>query len=156
MAEAALVVPLLLDSVTLPISYDWFLLISRLTIAALVLGFLARVARIVANEALAARPAPGLQLVPLNGSQPVPLARSRPLIVGRDSSCDLVIPDPSVSGRHARIEFAERIWTLTDLGSTNGTWLNGARLAEPVSIQAGDIVQFGRFEVEIAEIGRSD
>ena len=142
--------------IQLPVSYEWFLLISRITIALVFLGFLARVARIVANEALSARPAPGLQIVSVDGSQALRLVRTRPVSVGRDDECDLVLRDPSVSGRHARLHFADGLWWLTDLGSTNGTWLNGARLADPVSIMAGDIVQFGRIDVLITDVSPDD
>ena len=116
------------------------------------LGFLAWVARIVANEALSARPTPGLQIVSMDGSQALRLIRSRPVTIGRDDGCELMLRDPSVSGRHARLQYVDGLWWLTDLGSTNGTWLNGARVAEAVSIQSGDVVQFGRIDALITDV----
>ncbi len=63
--------------------------------------------------------------------------------IGRDSACDLLIEDLSVSRWHARLERAAGRWMLTDLGSTNGTRLNGWRVSQPVRVQAGDRVMFG-------------
>jgi len=63
--------------------------------------------------------------------------------IGRDSACDLLIEDRSVSRCHARLEHAAGRWLLTDLGSTNGTRLNGWRVRDPVLVQAGDRLAFG-------------
>ena len=63
--------------------------------------------------------------------------------IGRDSRCDLLIEDTSVSRWHARLEQAAGDWLLTDLGSTNGTRLNGWRVHHPVPVQPGDQVRFG-------------
>lgn len=66
--------------------------------------------------------------------------------IGRDSECDLLIEDLSVSRRHARLERIAGGWMLADLGSTNGTRLNGWRVRRPVPLQAGDRVAFGTAE----------
>ena len=63
--------------------------------------------------------------------------------IGRDSRCDLLIEHTSVSRWHARLERAAGRWVLTDLGSTNGTRLNGWRVHHPVPVQPGDQVSFG-------------
>ena len=63
--------------------------------------------------------------------------------IGRDPGCDLVIPDMSVSRRHAVLQRCVRGWLLTDFGSTNGTRLNGWRVREPVPVGPGDQVSFG-------------
>jgi len=54
-------------------------------------------------------------------------ARLRPgtYIVGRDPGCDIVIPDPYVSRRHARILYKDNKWYIEDLGSRNGTYVDG-------------------------------
>ena len=63
--------------------------------------------------------------------------------IGRDGGCDLVLADLSVSRRHARLERDGSGWLLTDLGSTNGTRLNGWLVSCPVPVRAGDQVSFG-------------
>lgn len=68
-----------------------------------------------------------------------PLART--VVMGRDSSCDIVIPDRQVSRYHARITPTKEGMILEDLGSKNGTHCNGTPLAAPLVLQDGDIVQ---------------
>ncbi len=63
--------------------------------------------------------------------------------IGRRNDCDLRIADPSVSRLHARLERCPDGWLLSDLGSHNGTRLNGWRVREPVPVRAGDLLQFG-------------
>jgi hypothetical protein len=63
--------------------------------------------------------------------------------IGRDGSCDLLIEDTSVSRRHARLDWEADRWLLTDVGSTNGTRVNGWRVRQPVLVQPGDYVMFG-------------
>lgn len=49
-------------------------------------------------------------------------------VIGRDESCGLQLLDPMISRRHARIEFEDGVWQLRDLGSANGTEVNGAKV----------------------------
>jgi hypothetical protein len=63
--------------------------------------------------------------------------------IGRERECDLLIEDLTVSRMHAGLERSADGWLLTDLGSTNGTRLNGWRIREPVPVRAGDRVAFG-------------
>lgn len=63
--------------------------------------------------------------------------------IGRHGSCDLTIPDMSVSRVHARLERTPDGWLLTDLSSTNGTRVNGWRVRGEVRVRAGDLVSFG-------------
>ena len=82
-----------------------------------------------------------------NAGLPVPLQFPRgPGIffsIGRDASCDLAIPDMTVSRVHARLERTHDGWLLTDLTSTNGTRVNGWRVRGQVRVRAGDLVSFG-------------
>jgi len=65
------------------------------------------------------------------------------LSVGRHPLCDLVLDDPRISGRHAAVEWDGERWVVYDLGSTNGTRLNGARIRRRESLKSGDVLQFG-------------
>jgi FHA domain len=72
------------------------------------------------------------------------------LIVGRASASDLVLPVPSVSASHALVRWSAPHWTLVDLGSRNGTYLNGKRLGSTTRHQSiiaqGDEVAFAERE----------
>jgi len=63
--------------------------------------------------------------------------------IGRDATCDLAIPDMTVSRVHARLERTHDGWLLTDLTSTNGTRVNGWLVRGQVRVRAGDLVSFG-------------
>ncbi|ETK31843.1 DUF1707 and FHA domain-containing protein [Microbispora sp. ATCC PTA-5024] len=64
-------------------------------------------------------------------------------VVGRGSGCDLVLADLTVSRVHAELRRDDDAWMLVDLGSMNGTRLNGWRLVGPAKVRAGDEVAFG-------------
>jgi len=78
-------------------------------------------------------PTPGASFI-LEGDQ---------LTVGRDATNEIVINDAEISRRHARLTFQGGKYVLEDLGSTNGTFVNGQRLAGPRVLKAGEVVQFG-------------
>lgn len=61
-----------------------------------------------------------------------------PVVFGRLADCTVRIPDPFVSGHHARLTPGLEGATLEDLGSRNGTWLGQERLEGPVRLQDGD------------------
>ncbi len=63
--------------------------------------------------------------------------------IGRTRDCDLCLTDLSVSRMHALLVRREGGWMLSDLGSHNGTRLNGWLVREPVPVQPGDRVEFG-------------
>jgi hypothetical protein len=66
----------------------------------------------------------------------------RAISIGRQTSCDVTISDPNVSRRHAEIHPSADRYILVDLGSTNGTRVNGARVSEHELVD-GDEVRFG-------------
>jgi hypothetical protein len=72
--------------------------------------------------------------------------------LGRSRQCDVVLDDPNVSREHAEIRPRGGSWVLTDLGSTNGSCLNGRRIESPEVIKTGDEIELGtsviRFELE--------
>ena len=63
--------------------------------------------------------------------------------IGRTRDCDLCLTDLSVSRMHALLVRREDGWVLSDLGSHNGTRLNGWLVREPVQVRPGDRVEFG-------------
>jgi predicted component of type VI protein secretion system len=63
--------------------------------------------------------------------------------IGRAEFNDIVIADPSVSTSHAKLQRREDIWILADLGSTNGTFVEGERLSGEVALGPGTTVKFG-------------
>ncbi len=65
------------------------------------------------------------------------------ITIGRAADNDIVIDDNTVSRHHARLDMQASTYILTDLGSANGTWVNGRRLSAPVVLQAGDSIRFG-------------
>ncbi|TAK11280.1 MAG: FHA domain-containing protein [Anaerolineae bacterium] len=65
------------------------------------------------------------------------------LVIGRDPDCDVIVttPDKQVSRRHAQITVTAKGLTVEDLGSKNGTHVNGQRIEGPTILQDGDTVQ---------------
>ena len=63
--------------------------------------------------------------------------------IGRTQDCDLRIANLSVSRRHAQLDRSEDGWLLSDLGSHNGTRVNGWLVRDPVPVRPGDLLQFG-------------
>jgi predicted component of type VI protein secretion system len=78
------------------------------------------------------------------------------LTIGRDSSNEITINDAEVSRRHARLTFQGGKFVLEDLGSTNGTFVNGQRLAGPRVLKAGEVVSFGEQIVLVFEASTFD
>jgi FHA domain len=65
------------------------------------------------------------------------------LIIGRDVTSNIAIGDAEVSRKHARLTFQGGKYVIEDLGSTNGTFVNGQRLTGPVVLKPGDLVALG-------------
>ena len=73
--------------------------------------------------------------------------------IGRNSTNLIVIEHPTVSGRHCQITHAGKRYTLTDLGSTNGTFVNGEPVAER-ALRDGDVVSLGGLELTFRQTDR--
>ena len=76
-----------------------------------------------------------------------------PIVIGRQSNNDVVLSDPNVSRRHAELRRNDEGWTLVDLGSTNGTTVNGHAGAEH-RLSDGDKLGFGTSELVFKIRGR--
>jgi hypothetical protein len=73
-----------------------------------------------------------------------------PLSIGRASGSGLRLNHASVSRQHATLRGTGTGWTLRDLGSSNGTWVNGLRVTESVRVRPGDHVSFGAMAFRLA------
>jgi hypothetical protein len=71
--------------------------------------------------------------------------------IGRESGCDMTLADETVSRWHASLEQSAGGWLLADLGSTNGTRLNGWRVTSPIPVRSGDMVSFGAATYVLSE-----
>lgn len=80
----------------------------------------------------------------------VPLAGS--VIIGRSPDSDLVIADEFVSSSHARIVRTAEGATLEDLGSTNGTLVNGQPATRPLPLGTGDVIELGTNRLEMVRL----
>lgn len=70
------------------------------------------------------------------------------IVLGRDPEADCILSSRGVSRLHARVARGEEGWILEDLGSTNGTLLNGDRLESPVRLRSGDRIRLGKALLE--------
>ncbi len=65
------------------------------------------------------------------------------IMIGRDVANNVVIPDTEISRQHARLTRSPAGYVLEDLGSTNGTFINGERIAAARVLNPGDLIAFG-------------
>jgi pSer/pThr/pTyr-binding forkhead associated (FHA) protein len=74
-----------------------------------------------------------------------------PVVIGRGSDCQIRLDDDYSSTRHARLFQSEGQWWVEDLGSTNGTYLDGQRVTRPVPAEIGGSIRIGRTTLNIAK-----
>ena len=72
-------------------------------------------------------------MYPVGGGDPIPLTKPE-LVIGRRPGADIRLDFENISGKHCKLRFANGIWMIRDLGSTNGTTVNGSLLASEQSI----------------------
>src|SRR5262249_7821196 len=72
-------------------------------------------------------------LQPVGGGDPIPLTKPE-MIIGRRPSCDIRLDFENISGKHCLLRLVNGVWNVKDLGSTNGTTVNGARLTTEQSL----------------------
>ena len=71
------------------------------------------------------------------------------VVMGRSEETDVVLDDPYASEFHLRLVAQENGMMLHDLGSTNGTYVNGRRVSAPTELKRGDTIQVGKTVMEI-------
>jgi len=71
------------------------------------------------------------------------------VVVGRDPAADLPLSEETISQRHCKISFHHKHWWIEDLGSTNGTYLNGHIIKTPTVITNGDDLRLGQATLSI-------
>jgi TM2 domain-containing membrane protein YozV len=80
--------------------------------------------------------------------------RQSGLSIGRADHCDMILDDPTVSREHALVQYDGGFFSLRDLGSSNGTFLNGKRLVVGASskIRSGDRLKIGKIMLSVSSI----
>jgi len=71
-------------------------------------------------------------------------------VLGRHPDCAISLADDFISGHHARLTWEAGAWWLVDLGTLNGTSINGERIARPTQLRDGDVVRLGRVQARVA------
>ncbi len=72
--------------------------------------------------------------------------------MGRAEDNDIVLADTFASGQHARLAWNGKGWMLEDMGSTNGTYVNGQQIRRSVAVKPGDIIELGRVKVKLVPL----
>jgi pSer/pThr/pTyr-binding forkhead associated (FHA) protein len=76
--------------------------------------------------------------------------RQAEVAIGRVGGNDVVIDDPSMSARHARLRLAGGVWTIADLGSVNGSRVDGEPVQQALPLAPGSILRLGAVELAFA------
>lgn len=145
------------------ISTDWFLLFLRLVFVVVLYFFLYQIVRLTTRELAilaqqdavpqASRRVIGRLVIVDPAETVLPIGTGFSLtaltLVGRRPGSDIVLDDTFVSAEHAELEYADQGWLLRDLGSTNGTFVNGHEVIGTTAVGDGDVVQFGRVKLKL-------
>jgi len=139
---------------------DWVLLALRFLLAALLYAFLAAVVWILWRDLRRAaqeeRPRPSGRLVVVEaGETDLEVGTAFPLqevnSLGRSPANQIPLADPYVSAHHALLAWRDGRWWLEDLGSRNGTTLNGEPVTRPIIVGVGDLIGVGRVVLRLEE-----
>ena len=136
--------------------------IVRLLFLALLYYFLWTVVRVLLRDLRAAAREPGAELGRLvvvaspSGEPPAGASFSLDAVttLGRDVNNTIVVDDEFASGSHAVLTYRGRAWYVEDLGSTNGTYVNGHRVDGLAAVAFGDELQLGNVRLRIERARR--
>jgi pSer/pThr/pTyr-binding forkhead associated (FHA) protein len=92
-----------------------------------------------------------LRLTAVDSELTIELHPGATLVIGRAPSCDAPVVDSTVSRRHAELDATGAGFEVRDLGSSNGTYVNDARV-ERAALNAGDVVRFGKVRFRVGEL----
>src|SRR5213596_177529 len=95
--------------------------------------------------------APVFKLLSTTGEQSIDLQPGRNVVVGRAVTSDVPIYDPTISRRHAEVSLIDGGVKVKDAGSSNGTFLNGARITEAIAVE-NDVITFGKVAFRVKEV----
>lgn len=104
---------------------------------------------------LSMRKVPPLTLVVTHDDTPPQMRHftQAEITIGRDPACECPVKDDTISARHARLCYHHGQWWLEDLGSTNGTALNGSRLTTPTVVISDDEISCGNAHLTVMMAG---
>jgi adenylate cyclase len=91
------------------------------------------------------------KLLSTTGEQSIDLQAERTIVVGRAVTSDVPIYDPTISRRHAELSLTDGGVKVKDVGSSNGTFLNGARITDAVATE-NDVITFGKVAFRVKEV----
>jgi adenylate cyclase len=91
------------------------------------------------------------KLLSTTGEQSIDLQPGRVVVVGRAVTSDVPIYDPTISRRHAELTLTDGGVKVKDVGSSNGTFLNGARISEAVAAE-NDVITFGKVAFRVKDV----
>lgn len=144
------------------LSLGVIILLLRVAIVFLLYFFLWQVLRVVSQDlyrgsepGTAEASTHGQLVVESSGPSGLPVGKAFALkqvtTMGRSLECDVALNDTFLSSVHARLSHTEDDeWILEDMGSTNGTFVNGFEVRSPTSIRDGDIIRVGRVELKLS------
>src|SRR5256884_3582877 len=95
--------------------------------------------------------APVFKLLSTTGEQSIDLQPGRNVVVGRAVTSDVPIYDSTISRRHAEVSLTDGGLKVKDAGSSNGTFLNGARITEAIAVE-NDVITFGKVAFRVKEV----
>jgi len=82
------------------------------------------------------------------------------IVLGREETCDIIVQDAEASRRHSQISWEDNDFFLSDLGSTNGTFINGMQIIAPTRLKPGDSIGVGQtlltFELDAEKTAQAD
>lgn len=141
--------------------FEWFVLLLRLVFVFLLYFFLFLVIRITLRELAAVAstprsgsPASGHLIVQAPGSSSLRPGTRLPLepvsVIGRHPQCTVRLDDSFVSTEHAQLTWDRGRWWISDLGSTNGTRVNGQPVTAPTGLRYGDVIELGDVRLVLA------